>query len=182
MKVQDRRGMSTVRTSPARKTLCALLFGGMALALGGCAQSMSEFAQAAAPGAPKTGQLMMEPTSTPTIGNGVARPAVLVEESTSPVPPRAAGGAPPLPEPSATTAYSQPSSAGGNYPNMNVVPDQPKGKLLTAEEKAKVIAELEALARRQGPAVAKAKKPADCATENVKPADRIKGETAGAEC
>ncbi|CAN5207768.1 hypothetical protein BH10PSE9_BH10PSE9_17360 [soil metagenome] len=174
--------MEIVRTWLARNLLCAVLFGGMALALGGCAQSMSEFAQSAAPGAPKTGQLMMEPTSTPTIGNGVARPAVLVEETTVPAPKRATGGAPPLPEPTATTAYSQPSSAGGNYPNMNVVPDQPKGKLLTTEEKAKIIAELEALARRQGAAVPKAKKPANCATENAKPADRIKGETAGAEC
>ena len=175
--------MNRARTSPARQTLCALLFGGVALALGGCAQSMSEFSQAAAPGAPRTGQLMMEPTSTgPTIGNGVTRPAVLVEETTVPAPARAAGGAPPLPEPNPTTAYSQPSSGGGSYPNMNALPDQPKGKLLTAEEKAKVIAELEALAKRQGAAVPKPKQPAKCATENVKPADRIKGETAGAEC
>jgi hypothetical protein len=166
--------MNFVRAQSAGRLGAALLVSAAALALCGCAQSMSEFAQAAAPGAPKTGQLMMEPAALPSVGDGVARPAVLVEETTVPAPKKAVGGAPPLPEPDPTTAYAQPSSNGGNYPNMNVVPEQPKGKLLTPEEKAKVIAELEALAKAQN-----AKKPANCTRES---AGRLKGATAGAGC
>ena len=160
---------------------------GACLALGGCAQSMSEFAQAAAPGSSQSGPLMLEPQTAsagPTIGNGVARPAVLVEETTVPAPKKTAtnGSAPPLPPADATaTAYSA-APATDAYPNINLVPDQPKGKLLSPEEKARVIAELEALAKGQVAGAAKNKNSAKCATENVKPADRLKGETGSGEC
>jgi hypothetical protein len=182
MKDQDRCGMVPVRTKGGARALAAFLVAGMALALGGCAQSMSEFAQAAAPGSSQTGPLMLDPqaTSTTTIGSGVARPAVLVEETTVPVQRQgqAAASAPPLPVPTETSASATPDG----YPNINQVPQQPKGKLLTPEEKAKVIAELEALAKAQNAGAAKSQKSTKCATETVKPADRLKGETAGGEC
>ena len=91
-------------------------------------------------------------------------------------------GAPPLPMPDPTPTATSVPLTDDAYPNINKVPEQPKGKLLSPEEKAKVIAELEALAKGQEARAANSKKTAKCATDIVKPADRLKGETAGAEC
>ncbi len=52
------------------------------------------------------------------------------------------------------------------FPNINMPPEQPSGKLLSAEERAKVISELEALRNRQGVAPqTPAKKPAKKCTD-----------------
>jgi hypothetical protein len=62
----------------------------------------------------------------------------------TPAPPVSAAAPPP----------TGPSTAGApvaadEFPNVNVAPPQPDGKLLTADERAKLIAELNALAARQ---------------------------------
>jgi hypothetical protein len=53
------------------------------------------------------------------------------------------------------------------YPNFNVLPNQPKGKLLTPEEKAKVIAELEGLAKSQAVALTKERAAAAAQCDNL---------------
>jgi hypothetical protein len=58
------------------------------------------------------------------------------------------------------------------FPNINAPPPEPSGKLLSPEERARVIAELEALKNRQG--VAPQKQPAKkCTAEQI--ADGVKG-------
>ncbi len=74
----------------------------------------------------------------------------------------------PLP-PAVAVTSAPPPSASGN-------------KLLTPEEKAKVIAELEALAKAQGAGLAKARNSADCSKEKLKPADRLASANGDGEC
>ena len=58
------------------------------------------------------------------------------------------------------------------FPNINSPPPEPSGKLLTPEERARVISELEALKNRQG--VAPQKSPAKkCTDQQI--ADGVKG-------
>jgi hypothetical protein len=58
------------------------------------------------------------------------------------------------------------------FPNINAPPPEPSGKLLTPEERARVISELEALKNRQG--VAPQKQPAKkCTDQQI--ADGVKG-------
>ncbi len=97
---------------------------------------------------------------------GVARPAVLVEETTVPASSSRAvrasapmAIAPPqgqIAEAEATDQAIEPAAV-----NLNEVPAQPKSKLLSPAEKARVIAELEALAKRQSAALGKTEKSAD---------------------
>jgi hypothetical protein len=77
-------------------------------------------------------------------------PAPAVTE-TPPASPPAAGVATstePLPTEAPATPPAPKKDAAG-YPNISVPPDQPAGTLLSAEERQKVIAELEALRNRQ---------------------------------
>jgi hypothetical protein len=84
------------------------------------------------------------------------KPAALVEE-----------------EPAATIDRSPAAAAvdaavpPSGYPNLNTTPAQPKAKLLTPEEKAKVIAELEALAQKQATALNKERAAAAAQCDNL---------------
>jgi hypothetical protein len=66
-----------------------------------------------------------------------------------------AGSAPlplgPASTPAAAPAPSGPIVTKDGYPNINTTPVEPEGKLLSAEERKKVITELEALRTRQKP-------------------------------
>lgn len=77
--------------------------------------------------------------------------------------------------------------APSTYPNLGAAPEEPKSKLLTPEEKAKVIADLEALAKSQEAAVEKSRKAAATACgSSVKnaldPEAKLKSEAAGQGC
>ena len=86
-----------------------------------------------------------------------------------------------------TDAASPPPTTEASYPNLSKVPAEPKSKLLSPEEKAKVIADLEALARSQEASVERSRKDsaARC-NEAVKnaldPEAALKGEAAGQGC
>jgi hypothetical protein len=166
---------------------------GLAIAASGCAQSMSEFARngTTASADPATiapaGQQAAAPTT---------RPAVMVDETT--VPMRQARSdapmtiAPPAAELAAAEqppTAAQPAMAGQptakvapSAVNLNQVPEQPKSKLLTPDEKAKVIAELEALAKKQSATLSQDKKSADCAAQNLDPAARVASATGDGGC
>ncbi len=62
------------------------------------------------------------------------------------------------------------------------MPEQPKSKLLTPTEKAKVIAELEALAKKQSATLGKTKKSTACAADKVDPAQRVASATGDGGC
>ncbi|HZP20311.1 MAG TPA: hypothetical protein VFB16_08885 [Bauldia sp.] len=77
------------------------------------------------------------------------------------------------PAPAATTTPAAPSKDA--FPNINAAPVEPAGKLLSPEERAKMIAELEALRKRQrgtlAPDGAPAKLPAKCKDKTVAATD-----------
>ena len=100
----------------------------------------------------------------------VARPAVMVEEETVPAAAKPQTLAPPSRTANAGPEPARPASRG--TPNLGAPAEQPSSKLLTPEEKAKVIAELEALAKSQSAALGKSKAK-DCADETVAPGKRV---------
>jgi hypothetical protein len=136
----------------------------LAAFLGGCAYSLSEFASPL----DRTAQT----ASLPATADGAAMPlkeAVLVQDE-------------PAAPPTKPTALVAPDT----YPNLNVPPGQPTAKLLSPEEKAKTIAELEALAHSQGAATSKVREEARIACEKalaaLDPAERRKRVEAGWKC
>jgi hypothetical protein len=144
-----------VRTveSYARQGFAAALVFGAAIALSGCALGMSEFSRTAAKAdaAPVMKEAVLEDPAFQ------VKPAALVEED-------------PVPAVEKTPAVAAAETVvppTGAYPNFNTLPAQPNGKLLTPEEKAKVIAELEALAKSQGDALAKERATAAAACDNL---------------
>lgn len=146
--------MRRAAESYARQGFAAALVIGVAIGLSGCAMGMSEFSRTAAK-ADDTAPVMKEAVlEDPALQ---IKPAALVEED--PV-------APAEKTPAAVAAETVVPPTGA-YPNFNTLPVQPKGKLLTPEEKAKVIAELEGLARSQGDALAKERATAAAACENL---------------
>jgi hypothetical protein len=94
----------------------------------------------------------------------VAPAAAATLDATPPAPTSPVAGAPAAPAEETVTS---------SFPNINTVPQQPEGKLLSPEERAKMIAELEALRKRQhGPAAAAAPAlPAKCLDKNVAKTD-----------
>ena len=79
------------------------------------------------------------------------------------------------------------AATASGFPNLNQVPTDQKAKLLTPEEKAKVIAELEALAKGQEAAVDKTRKAAatKCGAavqKTLDPEAKLKSEVAGQGC
>lgn len=158
--------------------LAATAIVGLGLAVSGCAQTMSEFAggETTASTAP-TALTPGDPAAVAT-----ARPAVLVDETTEPTSKNSATTTPMAIAP--PTAYAeepgQPVSSAAV--NLNQVPEQPKAKLLSPDEKARVIAELEALAKKQSAAFGKGKKSTECADQNIDPAKRVASATGDGGC
>ena len=139
--------------------MAAALVGAAAIALSGCAYTMGEFAQSERQPAPAADAAQT--------GAIPIKPATYVVDTTA------------APAGVATTEAA--------YPNINAVPLPPKSKLLTPEEKAKVIAELEALAKGQEAAVDKTRKAAatKCGAAVQKALDpeaKLKSEVAGQGC
>jgi hypothetical protein len=79
------------------------------------------------------------------------------------------------------TSASLPPAASGTFPSPGARADQPDSKLLSPEEKAKVIAELEALARSQK-VTAPAKPQTKCQDETLDAAERLRREVEGIAC
>jgi hypothetical protein len=75
-------------------------------------------------------------------------PGVTTATISSSKPPVAASSSPAA-TPSTVQSSAPAIVSADEYPNVNITPPQPDGKLLTPEERAKLIAELNALAARQ---------------------------------
>jgi hypothetical protein len=155
---EDRSRMVGIARNYGRRGFAAAVLIGVAVALSGCALGLGEFSKTAA----------VPPTDNPYMkeavledGSPVAlKPAALVEEDAAPAL---------APTPAAAAAATVVPS--DRYPNLNVVPPPQKGKLLTPDEKAKVIAELEGLARRQGVTMAKGSTAADKSCDGLSAED-----------
>ena len=143
-----------------------LVVAGLGFLLGGCAYSMSEFALER----PEPASVAAAPADA--IGAAVPlAPTALVDEGP---PPTVAATQP-------TTTASLPPAPSGTYPNPGLPPNQSDSKLLSPEEKAKVIAELEALARNQK-VTPPAKPLTKCQDETLDPAERLRREAEGIAC
>lgn len=159
--------MTGTSQNPMVRAMTVAALGATALALSGCAYGMGEFAQSRQNRVP-----VAETTQT-----GIpVKPATYVVDSTTP----------PAAIPTSASVPPPATSAAG-FPNMNQVPPPPKGKLLTPAEKAKVIADLEALARGQEAAVDKlGKTPSakcdDAVLKSLDPEAKLKSEVAGQGC
>lgn len=153
---------------PVRQSLALSLVIGIALATSGCAYTMGDFSRSSAATTPASDTTMT--------GALPVKPATYVVDTTDK----------PLTTP--TSAPSQPApETAGSFPNLNQVPEGPKSKLLTPEEKAKVMADLEALAKSQEAAVEKSRKAtaAECgdAVKNaLDPEAKLKAAAAGQGC
>jgi hypothetical protein len=160
----------------------AVFVVGLGLALSGCAYSMSEFAQSSPVEAPAAPVVLSDAVPTPSVAPTLTvAPTALAEEEAPPLPRTAPA------QPSDDTASVAPQVAAVGYPNINAVPPKSKGKLLTPEEKAKVIADLEALARTQGKETEKVRQAqaAECAADAAKALDAkppLKGDNQAAKC
>lgn len=123
------------------------------LALSGCSYTLGELAQSAHKPAPKPialSEAVLDDSSPTT------KPAALLEEDAP---------TPTLRTPAAVAVDTvvPPTS----YPNINAVPPPHKSKLLTPEQKARVIADLESLASKQGAAMEKAGAPESSACKDL---------------
>ncbi len=169
-----------------RRGVVAAAIVGLGLAASACTRTMSDFdtggagAFPAAAAAPVT----LAPSDPQAVG-GVARPAVLVDETTVPASSRTAPTTAPMtiaPQVGDAVTPAQPDRGIASAAvNLNEVPEQPKTKLLTPEEKAKVIAELERMAKKQGAALDKSKS-TNCAADNLDPAQRVASATGDGGC
>jgi len=151
------------------RPFAAILVVGMAVATSGCAYTMGGFDRPTASATPAS----IDGTST---GALPMKPATYVVDTTDAPPALPRGGA------AATTGET-----AGSFPNINQVPQEPKSKLLSPEDKAKVIADLEALARSQEAAVERSRKQASskcdqAVQKSLNPEAKLKSEVAGQGC
>lgn len=174
-KTPDWRLRRPVELVVVRRLSAAAAIIGLGLLASGCAQSMGELAGGGMAATTRPASLTADGTAT-------TQPAVLTEEMT--VPMRSAHAPPMRIEPPApqVTSLEQDQSIAPAAVNLNRVPDQPSGKLLTPTEKAKVIAELEALAKKQSAALDKDSKSAACAADKLDPAKRVASATGDGGC
>ena len=137
---------------------------GLALLVSGCAYSLSEFAREPSPQASTTAAVA--PAAT---GAAVPlQPVALVDE----------GPAQPLP----LRQPAPPVMATGSLPPPTASATEPDSALLTPEEKAKVIAELEALAKSQNVTPPPAAPQTKCQDETLDAAERLRREVEGIAC
>jgi hypothetical protein len=198
MKFVDWRSPHPALFASSRGWLAVAAVIGLGLAASGCAQSMSELAGndasagTMAAAYPSAGAPTSLAPSEPLTVASMARPAVLVDETTEPVPTaRSARTTAPMAIAPATAELASAERTAAaradlaiapSAVNLNQLPAQPKSKLLTPEEKAQVIAELEALAKKQSVTLGKAKKSAECAADDLDPAARLASATGDGEC
>ena len=148
---------------------------------------MSEFARGdgtTASAYPTSGTPDILAPGDPQTVSAVVRPAVLVDETTVPASAATARTTAPMaiaPPAGRVAEAEQPDLAiEPAAVNLNRVPEQPKSKLLTPAEKAKVIAQLEALAKKQSASLGKNSK--DCSAQNLDPAQRVASATGDGGC
>lgn len=135
-----------------RRGFAVALVVSAGMALSGCAYTMGELAQAKRPAA----KPVMLTEAVLDDGAASAKPVALLEED---VPARKER------TPAAVAAETVIPPTG--YPNINAARPVSKGKLLTPEQKARVVADLESLARKQGAAMEKAGAPDACKDLNA---------------
>lgn len=142
---------------------------GLALTLGGCAYSLGDFGLER-PQQPEMSAAALPPQPAP-------QPLQSAAQTTVPLQATALAD-----EPVTTGSIGGPSRTG-TFVTPGVPQDQPQSKLLSPEEKARVVAELEALAKGQkvGVPVA-APAAANCADETLDPAERLRREKEGIQC
>lgn len=144
-----------------------IFVAGLSALAAGCATSRGEYAEPA--GVP----LVLSDAVTDEAYGAKVRPAVLVEQGTLPG------------EPASATAMvaPQPLPAELNTASTGEPSDEPKAKLLTPEEKERVVAELEALARSQQAGAPPAELECDeQAPLALDPEERLKRDSAGLGC
>ena len=168
---------------PFRRLTAAAAIIGLGLAAAGCAQSIGGFADLGPEASARPVALApAEPQAMAT----VARPAVLVNETTVPTPQRSTRATAPMeivpPKAEVATAVEPDTGIAPSAVNLNQVPEQPKSKLLSPAEKAKVIAELEALAKKQSATLDKGKKSKACSAQDLDPAQRVASATGDGGC
>jgi hypothetical protein len=172
-------GRVTIFSSfPLRK---AFLVGGVCFAAGGCAQ-FGEFSDPSTSLAPTpTAQTdILAPGPNPATVGSVARPAVLVDETTVPANGNAAAApAPRKPLTTSAEAAPEPLPPAGYAETSK---GDSKSRLLTPEEKAKVVSELEALAKSQSAGLAKSKKATGCPKDPAKTASDAADATDDTKC
>lgn len=170
-----------VAHAPLRRLFPVATVIGLGLALAGCAQSMSQFAQGGLGPSAQSTSLMSDGTASAT-----TQPAVLTEETTVPASRNGAAATAPMafaPRSPETTSVEQPATGiAASANNLNRVPEQPNSRLLSPTERAKAIAELEALAKKQSTELGKDQKSTDCTTKKVDPAQPVAGATVDAGC
>ena len=156
-----------VRGRGLRRIAALALVAGVGLASSGCLMSRGEFAQPASEPVVLTGGQPQDIVGTP----GDAKPAVAAQQEPQSEPPLAL---------TATGQAEPPTLAAAA---SDAPPAEPNSKLLSPEEKARVIAELEGLAKSQGARAAADK--ARCEEEAAKaldPEQRLKRDLAGGGC
>jgi hypothetical protein len=170
---KDRAAGPVLRFSGAALVLAALL------GAAGCTQTTTQTLSTTPPAATAEGPLVLN-SAVPAGGTATASAATpdqVPSAATSPPqatttapPPAPVAAAAPAPapaptqptatisassdasEPLPTSAPAAPAKDSSGYPNINVPPQQPGGQLLPAEERARIIAELEKLRDKQGEA------------------------------
>jgi len=161
-----------------RRPFAISLVLGVALATSGCAYTMGDFSRGSTAAATPASDATM--TGAPPV-----QPATYVVDTTD-KPYAAPATLTSLPQGGASASAAAPAATGA-FPNLNQVPEGPKSKLLTPEEKAKVMSDLEALAKSQEAAVEKSRKASASACGNsvknsLDPEARLKSEAAGQGC
>jgi hypothetical protein len=157
--------MAEKPTAAGRRPAVVIAVCGLALLVSGCAYSLSEFAQEPAP--PATSASIAPAVAEP-LATGAAvplQPTALVDEGPASQPRQS------TPQVMATGSLPPPASA-----------TEPDSALLTPEEKAKVIAELEALARSQKVTAPPVTPQTKCQEETLDAAERLRREVEGIAC
>lgn len=142
----------------------ALLIAGLALGAGGCTQTTTQalsepvattpMVLGSAPGSTAAATSLAPATTASGQPDAVAATTPVAPAPVAPQP-VAVAPAPAAPQPVAASAEPEPlptppaAATGGEFPNINKVPPQPGGTLLPEAERARIIAELEALRARQ---------------------------------
>lgn len=163
-----------VRGRRLRRIAALALVAGVGLASSGCVMSRGEFAQPASEPVVLTGGQPQDIVGTP----ADAKPAVAAQQEPQSAPPLALSATGQAEPPTPPVAPATLAAADGNAP-----PAEPNSKLLSPEEKTRVIAELEALAKSQGARAAADK--ARCEEEAAKaldPEQRLRRDLAGGGC
>jgi hypothetical protein len=150
-------------TPVAASRFIAILVAGLALGAGGCTQTTTQAISEPVVTAPivlnSAPGSTVAPTALAPAATTAAPPGTVAATTSAPAPaapaPVAVAPAPVAPQPVAAAApeplpTAAPAAADdGEFPNINKPPTQPNGVLLPEAERARIIAELEALRAKQ---------------------------------